>query len=62
MKGVLCLKQSQREKALALIAKKQGKVMPSNDSATPSRYEQKKPTNSLATTKATKKYMKKSPH
>lgn len=56
------MKQSQRDKALALIAQKQGRVMATNDNGTPTRYAQKKPTNSLATTKATKKYMKKSPH
>lgn len=56
------MKQSQKDKALALIAQKQGKSLPNNDTTTPTRYAQKKPTNSLATTKATKKYMKKSPH
>lgn len=56
------MKATQREKALALIAQKQGKTMPGNETTTNTRYTQKKPTNSLATTKATKKYMKKSPH
>lgn len=58
------MNETQKEKAMRLIAQKQGKT-PVGSATTENGHTvhaQKKPTNSFSTTKATKKYMKKSPH
>ncbi|CAM3276586.1 hypothetical protein [Vagococcus fessus] len=55
------MNNSQQEKAKRLIAMKQGKSLPGEET-TGKRHTQKSPTTSFAKTTATKKYVKKRPH